>query len=55
MKHIKEFKSVNEGQNDVNKSYDKILELVKKEARRLNDNDAYELHERLKAFFNKLI
>ena len=46
---------VNEGQADVNKSYDKVIELIRKEARRLNDDDAYEFHERLKEFFNKTI
>jgi len=37
------------------KSYDKVIELIRKEARRLNDDDAYEFHERLKEFFNKTI
>lgn len=46
---------VTEGQADVNKSYDKVIELIRKEARRLNDDDAYEFHERLKEFFNKTI
>jgi len=46
---------VNEGQADVNKSYDKVIELIRKEARRLNDDDAYEFHEKLKEFFNKTI
>lgn len=47
--------AVTEGQADVNKSYDKVIELIRKEARRLNDDDAYEFHERLKEFFNKTI
>lgn len=61
MKDIKRFNDyfnsnhLNENSNDVNKSYNKILDLLKKEARRLNDDDAYELHERLKDFFNKLV
>lgn len=52
IKYIPE--NLNESANDVNKSYDKIIELLKKEARKLNDDDAYELHEKLKTFFNKL-
>jgi hypothetical protein len=47
--------NIYEGQADVNKSYDKVIELIRKEARRLNDDDAYEFHERLKEFFNKTI
>jgi len=55
MKHIKPLdEKINESVADVDKSYDKILDLLKKEARKLNDDDAYELHEKLKAFFNKL-
>ena len=45
---------VNESAADVDKSYDKILNLLQKETRRLNDDDAYELHEKLKAYFNRL-
>ena len=32
-----------------------ILELIKKAAKDLNDDEAYELHEKLKNWFNKLI
>lgn len=35
--------------------YSKILELIKKIARRLDDDEAFELHEKLKAFFNRTI
>jgi hypothetical protein len=42
-------------QSKVNDSYDKVISLLKKEARKLSDDDAYELHEKLKKFFNKLI
>jgi hypothetical protein len=42
-------------QSKVNNSYDKIIDLLKKEARKLSDDDAFELHEKLKKFFNKLI
>lgn len=56
MKHIKPFESnINESQAEVNKSYDKVIELIRKEARKLNDDDAYEFHEKLKEFFNKLV
>ena len=47
--------TLNEGTADVVKSYDKIIELLKKEARKLNDDDAYELHEMLKKFFDRMI
>ena len=36
-------------------AYYDILELLKKKSRALNDDDAYELHEKLKAFFNRLL
>jgi hypothetical protein len=46
----------NEGKNKtVQEYYDEILDKIKLAARSLNDDDAYELHEKLKTFFNKLI
>jgi len=39
----------------IDRSYNKILELIEVEAKKLNDNDAFELHEKLKSWFNKLI
>ncbi len=42
-------------QSKVNNSYDKIINLIRTEARKLSDDDAFELHEKLKKFFNKLI
>ncbi len=39
----------------LNKYYDDIISLIRKHSRDLNDDDAYELHEKLKKFFNKLI
>lgn len=45
---------ISEGAQEVNGAYDDIVELVKKHARKLNDDDAYELHEKLKSFFTKL-
>ncbi len=46
----------NEGKNKtVQEYYDEILDKIKLAARSLNDDDAYELHEKLKIFFDKLI
>lgn len=39
----------------VQDAYNEILEVLKKHARTLNDDDAFELHEKLKSFFNKAI
>lgn len=36
-------------------SYDKIIDLIRNESKRLNDNEVFALHEKLKKFFNKLI
>lgn len=47
-------KELYEGPQEVIMAYDNILELVKKHARKLNDNDTYELHEMLKKYFNRL-
>jgi hypothetical protein len=35
--------------------YSKILELIRRISRRLDDDDAFELHEKLKEFFNRTI
>jgi hypothetical protein len=48
-------KELYEGPEEVNGAYEDIVELVKKHARRLDDDDAYELHEQLKSFFNRLL
>lgn len=42
---------VSEDSEKVQAIYDKIIESINKIARSLNDNDAYELHEKLKKFF----
>jgi hypothetical protein len=47
-------KSLTETQ-DMREYYDQIIDLIRTAARNLNDDDAYELHEKLKRFFNKLI
>ena len=44
---------VNEGKSD--QSFKKIMDLLKKESRRLNDDDSYELSVKLKKWFNKNI
>lgn len=35
--------------------YNKFIEDLKIASKNLSDNDAYELHEKLKKFFNKII
>ena len=44
---------IKEGKAD--QSFNKIMALLRKESRRLNDDDAYELSTKLKAWFNKNI
>ena len=44
---------ITEGKAD--QSFNKIMNLLKKESRRLNDDDSYELSTKLKAWFNKNI
>ena len=44
---------VNEGKSD--QSFKKIMDLLKKESRKLNDDDSYELSIKLKKWFNKNI
>lgn len=39
----------------VDQHYDKIIAIIKTSARSLNDDEAYELHERLKKFFERAI
>lgn len=48
IQNILEAKSVQDHYND-------ILNKVKSAAKSLNDDDAFELHEKLKKFFNKTI
>ena len=51
--NIKEEEKIEEGKAD--RSFHKIMALLRKESRRLNDDDAYELSTKLKAWFNKNI
>jgi hypothetical protein len=46
---------LSEKESKLDKYYMQILELIKKAAKDLNDDEAYELHEKLKNWFNKLI
>lgn len=46
---------LSEEESKLDKYYTEILELIRKAARDLNDDDAYELHEKLKKWFNKFI
>ena len=52
MKDLLERK-LSEGKAD--QSFKKIIGLLRKESRRLNDDDAYELSTKLKVWFNKNI
>ena len=49
-KYLKEEK-ITEGKAD--KAFTKIIGLLRKESRKLNDDDSYELSTKLKAWFNK--
>ena len=51
MVKLKELLNIQEGKAD--KSFTKIINLLRKESRKLNDNDSYELSTKLKAWFNK--
>ena len=42
-------------ESKVDTYYEKIIQLTQDAARKLNDDEAYELHEKLKAFFTKTI
>ncbi len=52
LKSLNEFEKVEES-SKVDQHYDKIIEEIKKAARKLNDDEAYELHEKLKKFFER--
>ena len=57
-KHYKRVQRLKEGkltEGKVDKSFNKIIGLLRKESRRLNDDDSYELSTKLKAWFNKNI
>ena len=50
-KKKKSEEKITEGKAD--KAFTKIIGLLRKESRKLNDDDAYELSTKLKAWFNK--
>ena len=52
-KIVKKEEKITEGKAD--QSFNKIMNLLRKESRRLNDDDAYELSTKLKAWFNRHI
>ena len=51
LKNLLKEEKLTEGK--VDKSFNKIIGLLRKESRRLNDDDSYELSTKLKAWFNK--
>tara|TARA_Y100000034_G_scaffold77787_1_gene93509 strand:+ start:264 stop:437 length:174 start_codon:yes stop_codon:yes gene_type:complete len=53
LKDILKKQKLTEGKAD--QSFNKIIALLRKESRRLNDDDAYELSTKLKKWFNKNI
>ena len=48
-----EIRNIVEGDEHVTTSYNKIISVINQESRILNDDDAFELHERLKNYFNR--
>jgi hypothetical protein len=44
-----------EGPEEINNAYYDILAKIAKYAKQLNDDDAYQLHQQLKSFFNRLL
>ena len=51
MVKLKELLNIREGKAD--KSFTKMIAILRKEFRRLNDDDSYELGVKLKQWFNK--
>jgi len=48
---VKKEEKITEGKAD--RAFTKIIGLLRKESRKLNDDDSYELSTKLKAWFNK--
>lgn len=46
---------INEKSSKVDRFYSKIIGAIEKVSKRLDDDSVHELHEKLKAFFNKTI
>ena len=53
LKSLLKEEKITEGK--VDQSFNKIIGLLRKESRRLSDDDSYELSTKLKAWFNKNI
>tara|TARA_Y100000004_G_scaffold40251_1_gene43546 strand:- start:60 stop:233 length:174 start_codon:yes stop_codon:yes gene_type:complete len=53
LKNILKEETITEGK--VDRSFTKIIGLLRKESRKLNDDDSYELGTKLKQWFNKNI
>ena len=51
MVKLKKLLNITEGKSD--RAFTKIIGLLRKESRKLNDDDSYELSTKLKAWFNK--
>ena len=54
-KRVQKLKEEKLTEGKVDKSFNKIIGLLRKESRKLNDDDSYELSTKLKAWFNKNI
>lgn len=48
-------KEADSSDDKVTEYYDSLIDRIKKISRNLNDEELHDLHERLKAFFNKSI
>lgn len=46
---------ISESSQDIDQAYYDVLAVIRKHARKLNDDDAYQFHEQLKSFFNRLL
>jgi hypothetical protein len=53
IKMYEEFSKLQESSQDVDRYYNKIIDEIQKAARKLNDDDAFQLHEKLKKFFER--
>ena len=53
LKDILKKETITEGK--VDRAFTKFISLLRKESRKLNDDDSYELSTKLKAWFNKNI
>jgi len=39
----------------VQEAYNSLISMIEKKSKKLNDDELYELHEKMKSFFNKSI